>query len=334
MALGDLGVLCSDLGDLAGARAALERAIASAHPFEAPGAAFNLGVLLRDRGRVEEARAAYQRAVDFGHPKFTIDATLALGQLEMLTGRLEQAVACYVQVITTAAAEQASIAAVRLVSVLRLARVARQPLETADQILVACRRLLDLGAVEAASWVALSLGLADDAVARRRATRAWRLVAQAGHPEYAPLARYRLGGAGRSPAAALRVGRLALRHAEYDLAVAALARAATADHPAASPSAALELGRVLVYSLGQVEDAKAALRLAADTGGPTVTGAALAQLGRLYASYGNRPLAEATWRQGRRHPDPATAAAFRAERKMIGRVTSRYRRRYPRQPSS
>jgi len=66
-----------------------------------------------------------QRAVDFGHPKFTVDAVLALGHLEMLTDRLEQAAACYVQVITTAAEEQASIAAARLVFVLRLARVAR-----------------------------------------------------------------------------------------------------------------------------------------------------------------------------------------------------------------
>ncbi len=325
MALGDLGVLCSDLGDHAGAHAALERAVASGHPFEAPRAAFNLGVLLRRRGRLEEARAAYQRAIDFAHPKFTADATLALGHLEMQADRLDQAARCYVQVITTAAEEQATIAAARLVSVLRLARMSRQSLAAADQILAACRRLLDLGEVEAASRVAVSLGLADDAVARRRAALAWRLAAEAGHPGYAPLARYRLGRTGRSPVAALQVGRLALHHAEHDLAVAALARAATAHHPTASPTAALELGRGLIYSLWQVEDAEAALRLAADTGGPTVTGAALAQLGRLYASYGNRPLAEATWRQGRRHPDPATSAAFTAERKAIGRVTSRYR---------
>jgi len=116
MALGDLGVLCSDLGDLAAARAALERAIASGHPVRgAP-------------GRVQPRRAAAQSRPVGGGPRrlpsgpstsatrFTVDAVLALGHLEVLTDRLEQAVACYVQVITTAAEEQASIAAARLVS--------------------------------------------------------------------------------------------------------------------------------------------------------------------------------------------------------------------------
>jgi TolA-binding protein len=54
-----LGVLLRRQGNVAGAKAAYQRAIGSGHPDQAPKAAFNLGALLEDRGDTAGAKATY-----------------------------------------------------------------------------------------------------------------------------------------------------------------------------------------------------------------------------------------------------------------------------------
>jgi Tfp pilus assembly protein PilF len=75
-----LGLRLAEQGDVAGARAAYQRAIDSGHPDAAPMAARYLGFLLAEQGDVAGARAAYQRAIDSGHPDAAPIATNNLGR--------------------------------------------------------------------------------------------------------------------------------------------------------------------------------------------------------------------------------------------------------------
>ena len=65
----NLGVLLEKQGDVAGARAAYQRAIDSGKPDYALMAAVNLGMVLGKQGDVAGARAAYQRAIDSRAPR-------------------------------------------------------------------------------------------------------------------------------------------------------------------------------------------------------------------------------------------------------------------------
>jgi len=62
-----------------GARAALQQAIDSGPPHEAPYALVELGYLLRERGDVDGARAAFQLAADSQEPSL---AWLAIHYLQ------------------------------------------------------------------------------------------------------------------------------------------------------------------------------------------------------------------------------------------------------------
>ena len=77
----NLGLQLAEQGDVAGARAAYQRAIDSGHVEWGPLAALNLGLLLDVQGDVAGARAAYQRAIDSGHAEWATMAAVNLGVL-------------------------------------------------------------------------------------------------------------------------------------------------------------------------------------------------------------------------------------------------------------
>jgi hypothetical protein len=97
-----LGLRLAKQGDVAGARAAYQRAIDSGHAEWAPEAAINLGVLLAEQTDVAylsslshlnrltlaavaaSARAAYQRAIDSGHAEWAPKAAASLRRLRWI----------------------------------------------------------------------------------------------------------------------------------------------------------------------------------------------------------------------------------------------------------
>ena len=76
-----LGAQLREQGDMEGAQAAYQRAIASGHKDAAPGATFQPWDLLKQQGDLEGAKDAYQCAVDSGHPRVVAMAAVKLGRL-------------------------------------------------------------------------------------------------------------------------------------------------------------------------------------------------------------------------------------------------------------
>ncbi|MDB5064078.1 MAG: Tetratricopeptide repeat protein, partial [Chloroflexi bacterium] len=107
----NLGVLLAEQGDVEGARAAFQQAIASGHPDEAPRAARNLGLLLAEQGDVEGARAAFQQAIASGHPDEAPRAARNLGLLLAEQGDREGARAALRQAIASGHPDEAPRAA-------------------------------------------------------------------------------------------------------------------------------------------------------------------------------------------------------------------------------
>lgn len=83
-AVGNLGVVLKDQGDLEGARAAYQQAIDTGDPKAAPAAMVNLGALLVKRGDLDGARAAFEQAIDTGHRDQAPKAMVGAG-VEFLT---------------------------------------------------------------------------------------------------------------------------------------------------------------------------------------------------------------------------------------------------------
>jgi tetratricopeptide (TPR) repeat protein len=120
--------------------------------------------------------------------------------------------------------------------------------------------------------------------------------------------------------AALELARLAERVGDNPVLARACARVMELISGDDRAQAALRLGRINQdHHPDKAEDAYN-VAIAEPGAHPATIGAALARLGALYARHGNRPLAERTWRRGRRHRDPQVAEAFAAERATIGRV--------------
>jgi predicted negative regulator of RcsB-dependent stress response len=127
-----LGLRLAKQGDVAGARAAYQRAIDSGHAEWAPEAAINLGVLLAEQTDVAylsslshlnrltlaavaaSARAAYQRAIDSGHAEWAPRAAINLGVLLAKQGDVDGAWAAYQRAIDSGHAEWAPKAAASL----------------------------------------------------------------------------------------------------------------------------------------------------------------------------------------------------------------------------
>ncbi|QXJ25713.1 hypothetical protein AGRA3207_007242 [Actinomadura graeca] len=160
---------------------------------------------------------------------------------------------------------------------------------------------------------AFNLGLAHAHVSQSiSAVQAFQTAIATGHFEFAPKATYALG-------------QLAEELHDLPAATDAYLQALTTEHPEVAPRAAFQLA--CLVRRDQPDDAESALQqiINAPEAPADITGAAYAQLGRIYAENGNRKLARRFWHKGKRHADHATAAAFAAERKKIGRVTRRPR---------
>ncbi|WP_242891471.1 tetratricopeptide repeat protein [Actinomadura litoris] len=124
-----------------------------------------------------------------------------------------------------------------------------------------------------------------------------------------------------APRAAYLLGQLAEDLDDLPTAVDAYLQALATENPDIAHRAAFQLA-CLVH-LDQPDDAELALQQIIDDpeAPPETTGAAYAQLGRVYAEHGNRRLAQRFWRRGKRHADTAVANAYAEERQKIGRVT-------------
>jgi trypsin-like peptidase/tetratricopeptide repeat protein len=113
-AANNLGLLLAEQGDVAGARAAFERAIESGHPEYAPMAARNLGVLAEKQTDVAGARAAFGWVILSGHAEQAPVAAIHLGALLAGQGDVEGARAAFERAILSGHAERAPAAAIHL----------------------------------------------------------------------------------------------------------------------------------------------------------------------------------------------------------------------------
>ncbi|TDD96817.1 hypothetical protein [Actinomadura rubrisoli] len=209
----------------------------------------------------------------------------------------------------------------------------------------ACLRHIEAGGPHAAR-IALSLGALHFEVLGRpsRAIEPWEIAAdgddadiraaaafnlglahaRVSHPISAVQAFHRAIATGHcdfAPKAAYALGQLAAELNDLPTATDAYLQALMSEHPEIAHRAAFHLACLIHRD--QPDDAEVALQQIIDApqAPADITGAAYAQLGRVYAENGNRKLARRFWNRGKRHADAATAAAFAKERKKIGRVT-------------
>jgi tetratricopeptide (TPR) repeat protein len=177
-----LGLRLAEQGDVAGARAAYQRAIDSGHADEAPRAAVNLGVLLKQQKDVAGAQAAYQRAIDSGHADYAPRAEANLGVLLKQQKDVAGAQAAYQQAIDSGHADYAPRAEANLGVLLK------QQKDVAGAQ-AAFQRAIDSGHADEAPRAAINLGvlLAEQGdVAGARA--AYQQAIDSGHAEWAPKA--------------------------------------------------------------------------------------------------------------------------------------------------
>ena len=101
-------------GDVAAARRACERVIASGHPDEAPRAAVELGALLAMQGDVDGARVAFEYAADSRHPDHAPWAVIGMGVLLTRLGDPAYARRAYQSVVESGHPQAALVAASNL----------------------------------------------------------------------------------------------------------------------------------------------------------------------------------------------------------------------------
>jgi non-ribosomal peptide synthetase-like protein len=101
-------------GDVAAARRACERVIASGHPDEAPRAAVDLGALLAMQGDIDGARAAFEYAADSRHPDHAPWAVIGIGVLLTRLGDAAHARRAYQRVVESGHPQAAMVAASNL----------------------------------------------------------------------------------------------------------------------------------------------------------------------------------------------------------------------------
>jgi tetratricopeptide (TPR) repeat protein len=117
-ALVSLGDLLKDEGDIAGAKAAYDRASYCQDPGTAANALNSLGELLEEEGDIVGAEAAYRRAIDLGHSEWSPAAALHLGNLFEDQGNIASARAAYQSVVDSGHDILAQTAAIPLGKVL------------------------------------------------------------------------------------------------------------------------------------------------------------------------------------------------------------------------
>jgi non-ribosomal peptide synthetase-like protein len=101
-------------GDVAAARRACERVIASGHPDEAPRAAVDLGALLAMQGDIDGARVAFEYAADSRHPDHAPWAVIGMGVLLTRLGDPAYARRAYQSVVESGHPQAALVAASNL----------------------------------------------------------------------------------------------------------------------------------------------------------------------------------------------------------------------------
>jgi Tfp pilus assembly protein PilF len=182
----NLGVLLAEQGDVEGARAAFQQAIASGHPDEGPRAARNLGLLRAEQGDLEGARAALQQAIASGHRDHAPLAARSLGML-LRRSDVQGACAAFQQAIASGHPNQAPRAAVNLGITLAKQR-------DVEGARAAFRQAIDSQHADSAPQAARNLGLllaeqGDVEGARAAFERA----IDSGHPDQASRAAVNLG---------------------------------------------------------------------------------------------------------------------------------------------
>jgi Tfp pilus assembly protein PilF len=221
----NLGLLLAEQGDVEGARAAFQQAIASGHPDEAPRAARNLGLLLAEQGDVEGARAAFQQAIASGHPDEAPRAARNLGLLLAEQGDIEGARAALQQAIASGHSDDAPRAARSLGMLLRR-----------DDVRGACaafQQAIASGHPDQAPRAAVNLGIT---LAKQRdvegARSAFRQAIDSQHADSAPQA-------------ARNLGLLLAGQGDVEGACAAFQLAIDSGHPDQASRAAVNLGALL-----------------------------------------------------------------------------------------
>jgi Tfp pilus assembly protein PilF len=183
----NLGLLLAEQGDVEGARAAFQQAIASGHPDEAPRAARNLGLLLAEQGDAEGARAALQQAIASGHQDHAPMAARSLGDLLLRHGDVQGACAALQQAIASGHPNQAPRAAVNL----GIALAKQRDVEGARS---AFRQAIDSQHPDSAPQAAGNLGLLLAEQGDVEGARAaFQLAIESGHPDQASRAAVNLG---------------------------------------------------------------------------------------------------------------------------------------------
>jgi Tfp pilus assembly protein PilF len=221
----NLGLLLAEQGDVEGARAAFQQAIASGHPDEAPRAARNLGLLLAEQGDIEGARAALQQAIASGHSDEAPRAARSLGML-LRRDDVRGACAAFQQAIASGHPDQAPRAAVNL----GITLAKQRDVEGARS---AFRQAIDSQHADSAPQAARNLGLLLAGQGDVEGARAaFQQAIASGHPDEAPRA-------------ARNLGLLLAGQGDVEGARAAFQLAIDSGHPDQASRAAVNLGALL-----------------------------------------------------------------------------------------
>jgi len=288
----NLGLLLARQGDVAGARAADQRAIDSRNADVAPKAAFNLGLLLEQQGDLAGAQAAWQQAIDSRHPSAAPPAAFRLALLLEELRDLDGASAAYRQATDSDHPEAAPAAAVRLGALLEN----QGDLEGAR---AAYQRAIDSGHHTHAPQAAVNLGGLLEGQGQVASAKAiFERVLDSGHVEVAPKAAFNLGV-------------LLQRQSDSAGARAAYQQALDGGDPESALSAAVNLGPLLVEQHDLV-GARAAWQRVIDSGQIDLIPMAAFNLGMLLEQQGDLTGARAAWEQavGTGHVDAAPRAAL------------------------
>jgi tetratricopeptide (TPR) repeat protein len=165
----NLGVQQEKQGDLVGATAAYQEAIASGHPDWTPRAAYALGLMRDQHCDYVAAAAAYWIAIDSGHADVAFDAAVGLGHLHVVI--------------------PSDPAAAKLIQTLKLAQADYLPAGAEREYKI----VIDSGHAEFAPMAAVRLGLlrAEDGD-HAGAKAAYQIAIDSGHPYWAPRAAHYL----------------------------------------------------------------------------------------------------------------------------------------------
>ncbi len=263
----NLGLLLAEQGDAAGAKTAYQHAIDSQHADQAPRAASNLGNLLAEQGDVAGAKTTYQRAIDSGHADWAPMAARNLGLLLAEQGDAAGAKTAYQHAIDSGHPDEAPRAANNL-GVLLAEQGDAAGAKTAYQ------HAIDSQHADQAPRAANNLGvlLAEQGdVAGAKTT--YQHAIDSGHADWAPMA-------------ANNLGLLLAEQGDAAGAKTAYQHAIDSGHADWAPRAANNLG-LLLAEQGDVTGARAAYQHAIDSGHADWAPMAANNLGLLLAKQGD-----------------------------------------------